>query len=67
MRIIKRHGIVFDSETQTGVVFHLMGALSEFGKLGVTCIGDTIEMAHQIYSKTVQALGEETGAPVEVE
>ena len=58
MRIIKRHGIVFDSETQTGVVFHLMGA---------TCIGDTIEMAHQIYSKTVKALGEETGAPVEVE
>eukprot|EP00011_Vannellida_sp_DIVA3-517-6-12_P013402 CAMPEP_0114617326 /NCGR_PEP_ID=MMETSP0168-20121206/7141_1 /TAXON_ID=95228 ORGANISM="Vannella sp., Strain DIVA3 517/6/12" /NCGR_SAMPLE_ID=MMETSP0168 /ASSEMBLY_ACC=CAM_ASM_000044 /LENGTH=582 /DNA_ID=CAMNT_0001828461 /DNA_START=51 /DNA_END=1799 /DNA_ORIENTATION=- len=52
MRIIKRRGIEFDPETQTGVVFHLMGALSEFGKLGVTCIGNTVEGAHEIYQKT---------------
>ena len=32
--------IHFDSTTQQGVVYHLMGALSEFGKFGVTCIGE---------------------------
>jgi hypothetical protein len=35
----RHHRLHFDSSTKTGNVFHLMGSLSEFGKLGVTSIG----------------------------
>ena len=34
---------MFDGATQEGVMFHLVGALSEFGKLGLVCIGSTPE------------------------
>ena len=51
----------FDSTSQQGVVFHLMGALSEFGKFGVTCIGEHPEQAHVLYETTMAALDRETG------
>ena len=51
----------FDSTSQQGVVFHLMGALSEFGKFGVTCIGEHPEQAHVLYDTTMTALDRETG------
>ena len=46
----------FDSASQQGVVFHLMGALSEFGKFGVTCIGENPERARELYAATMAAL-----------
>lgn len=42
----------FDSTTERGVVFHLIGALSEFGKLGLVCIGDNPQQADFLYRKT---------------
>jgi len=56
------HGLHFHGTSQRGVVFHLVGALSEFGKLGVVCIGDNHQQAKFLYSKTVQVLDSETGA-----
>lgn len=53
--------IHFDSTRQQGVVFHLMGALSEFGKFGVTCIGENPETAKKLYDRTMKALDEATG------
>ena len=44
--------IHFDSTTERGVVFHLIGALSEFGKLGLVCIGDNPQQAEFLYRKT---------------
>lgn len=49
----------FDSASQQGVVFHLMGALSEFGKFGVTCIGENPERAQELYNATMAALDRE--------
>ena len=49
----------FHSTTQCGVVFHLIGALSEFGKLGVVCIAASAEQASAIYKDTVQILDQE--------
>ena len=46
----------FNSATQKGVVFHLMGALSEFGKFGTVCIGDSPEQAQDLYQKTINTL-----------
>lgn len=46
----------FDGATQQGVVFHLIGALSEFGKLGTLCIGNNRQSAEKLYYNTVSVL-----------
>jgi hypothetical protein len=56
MNIIAKHRLHFDSSTKTGTVFHLMGALSEFGKLGLTCIGNSSEEAEAIYRRVESVL-----------
>ncbi|BAB74048.1 hypothetical protein DSM107007_08760 [Nostoc sp. PCC 7120 = FACHB-418] len=60
MDIIAHHRLHFDSCTETGTVFHLMGCLSQFGKLGLTSIGDSPQQAEDIYNKVVKVLDEET-------
>ncbi|NJM73185.1 MAG: carboxylate-amine ligase [Scytonema sp. RU_4_4] len=60
MDIIAHHRLHFDTGTETGTVFHLMGCLSEFGKLGLTSIGDSAQQAEDIYNKVVKVLDEET-------
>ena len=52
----------FHGATQEGVVCHLIGALSEFGKLGVLCIGRTPARARALYKETVRVLDFECGA-----
>jgi hypothetical protein len=54
--------LLYDSASQEGVVFHLISALSQFGKLGVLCIGATPERAEAYYQKTVEALDREVSA-----
>ncbi len=49
----------FHGTNQEGVAFHLMGALSEFGKLGVVCIGDSYDRARAYYDETVAILDAE--------
>lgn len=46
----------FDAATQQGVVFHLLGAVSEFGKMGVLCIGDTPLKADSLFDKALNTL-----------
>jgi len=60
MMIIGKYDLMFDEETHLGVVFHLMGALSQFGKVGVTCIGNSIEEAQGMFDKITQILDAET-------
>ncbi len=54
-------GLHFDRARQEGVVFHLIGALSEFGKLGVVCVGSTVERARELFRATIAVLDRETG------
>ena len=46
----------FHGGTREGVVFHLIGALSQFGKLGVLCIARSPHRARALYNETVAAL-----------
>jgi hypothetical protein len=55
------HNLHFHGPTERGVVFHLIGALSQFGKLGVVAIGDNRRQADFLYKQTLQVLDEETG------
>jgi hypothetical protein len=50
------HGLHYDGTSQEGVMFHLIGALSQFGKLGVVCIGNTRERARFYYDRIRQVL-----------
>jgi hypothetical protein len=60
MDIIAHHRLHFDTSTETGTVFHLMGCLSEFGKVGLTSIGNSLEEAQQIYQRVEEVLNKET-------
>ena len=62
MDIIAQERLHFDSSSRTGTVFHLMGALSEFGKLGLTSIGNSLEEAQEIYDRVEAVLDRETAA-----
>jgi PGM1 C-terminal domain len=53
------NGLHFHAATGEGVAFHLIGALSEFGKLGVVCIGETEARADDLYRRTVEVLDRE--------
>jgi hypothetical protein len=53
------NGLHFDGASQQGVVFHLIGALSQYGKLGTVCIGDSHESAQKFYGDTVAVLDRE--------
>jgi hypothetical protein len=55
------HDMHFHGPTERGVVFHLIGALSEFGKLGIVAIGDNHQQARFLYKQALQTLDEETG------
>jgi len=54
-----RRGLAFDPNTERGVVFHLMGALREYGKVGAVCIGRTREDAQDLFARTVAMLRRE--------
>ena len=57
------NGLHFHGASQEGVVFHLMGALSEFGKVGVLAVGETVERAAALYAETVAIMDREAGQP----
>jgi len=46
--------------TESGVLFHLIGALSEFGKLGVTAIANSRAEVDELYQRTLDVLDRET-------
>jgi hypothetical protein len=54
------HSLMYDGATQEGVVFHLIGALSEFGKLGMVCIASTHERARAFYDRAIEVLDVES-------
>jgi hypothetical protein len=44
------------------VMFHLIGALPEFGKVGALCVGNSYKSAERWYRATVDTLARATGA-----
>ena len=54
--IVAEAGLHFDPAQLRGSVFHLLGCLSEFGKLGMTCIGRSAAEAEAVYSATERQL-----------
>lgn len=49
----------YDGTSQEGVMFHLIGALSQYGKLGVVCVGSTPQRAREYYANIIAVLEKE--------
>ena len=58
--IVVRHNLHFDQTRQTGVVFHMMSALGELGRTGLTAVGNSHQDAKATYDRAVAVLDEET-------
>jgi hypothetical protein len=57
------HDVHYLPWKETGVVFHLLGAVSQFGKIGLTAIGSTSDEAELFYQRAKQVLDRETRGP----
>jgi hypothetical protein len=58
--ILTMNKLHYSHGTESGVLFHLIGALSEFGKLGLTAIANSHEQVDKLYSHTLEVLDAET-------
>ena len=62
--IVVRHDLHFDQTRQTGIVFHMMSALGELGRTGLTAVGNSHEDAKAMYERAVAVLDQEvSGGP----
>ena len=58
--IVVRHNLHFNQTRQTGVVFHMMSALGELGRTGLTAVGNSHQDAKAMYDRAIAVLDEET-------
>ena len=65
--LVARAGLHFDQARQTGVVFHMMSALTAHGRVGMTAIGESPAAADQLYAAAEGALLEEARAALRAE
>jgi hypothetical protein len=58
--IVVRHNLHFGQRRQTGVVFHMMSALGELGRTGLTAVGNSRDDAKATYKRAIAVLDQET-------
>lgn len=57
--IVMHHGLHYNHTREEGVMFHLISALSQYGKIGLVSIGSTPERAIEYFEKVVDVLNNE--------
>jgi PGM1 C-terminal domain len=63
VEIVTLNRLDYNQRTETGVLFHMIGAVSEHGKLGLLAIGDSRAEADEVYARTVGLLDREAAHP----
>ena len=58
--IVMMNDLHFDQTRQKGVVFHMMSALSELGRVGITAVGDSPTEAEELQAAVIDALDRAT-------
>jgi len=53
---LDKAGLAYNPSSRTGATLHLLGALSKYGKGGVTCIGRSAEEAGDLYQQVLTVL-----------
>lgn len=61
IEIITTNRLDFNHRTGTGVLFHMIGAVSEFGKFGMTAIGNDRDEAERLFYRAIDVLDREAG------
>ncbi len=59
--IMLRHGLGYRHSNGTGVLFYMIGALSQFGKVGMTCIENSPDAAQALFDRATAVLDQEAG------
>ncbi len=59
IEIATANDLLYNGSTQQGIMFHMISALSQYGKLGILCVGDTRKKAMELYHKIVEVLSRE--------
>ena len=54
-----RHRLHFDQARQSGVMFHMLSAITELGRIGLTAVGDSREQAESIFRHAERVILEE--------
>jgi len=60
--VMVRHKLHFNQSSQTGIVLHMLSALSERGRLGLTAVGESQPEADRLYQQAVEVLDAEAAA-----
>jgi len=60
VEILTVNKLHYSHGSESGVLFHLIGALSEFGKIGLTAIANSREEVDELYAHTLEVLDRET-------
>jgi hypothetical protein len=61
IEITTANGLHYSPGPETGVLFHMIGALSQYGKLGLTAIGNSRDEVEELYAHTLAVLDREAG------
>jgi PGM1 C-terminal domain len=61
IEIVTMNRLDFDHRTGTGVLFHMIGAVSQFGKFGMTAIGNDRDEAERLFARAIDVLDREVG------
>jgi pheganomycin biosynthesis PGM1-like protein len=59
--IVARYGLHFHQARQTGIVFHMISSLTEYGRVGLTAVGNSRAEADGLYQRAQRVLLEEAG------
>jgi hypothetical protein len=60
IEILTYNKLHYSHHAESGVLFHLIGALSEFGKLGMTAIANSRSEVEDLYTRSLVVLERET-------
>jgi hypothetical protein len=58
--ILTSNRLHYSQSSETGVLFHMIGAISQFGKVGLTVIGNNRPEVDQLYESVIAVLHRET-------
>ena len=59
--LVPRRGLMWQSQPQTGIAFHLLSALAVAGRVGLTAVGNSPGQAEELYAYVKGVMDEESG------
>eukprot|EP01080_Neovahlkampfia_damariscottae_P000458 gene458-6869_t len=58
IKLFSKSDLLWNSKSEKGCLFHMLGGLNQFGKFGLVSIGNSIEEANYFYSQSILKINE---------